>query len=306
MKRFLSFSAAVLLLASLAATLGGCGLFGAEDAGASTTEVTEEYSELTTEETTEGLLTETVTEEPAATTTTAPPATTTTKPSTTASESTETTTSAQTSTTKKPDATEPTTKFTPSASSNLSNRVIAPLNSGNYTMSVVITEDEDDQIIKYVSGGNKAYVFKIPSAGYNVRLISLDGKYYMIAKTNTKTIYCEMSGDNYNGLVSLMNKCFGYNFGNLSFQSSSFEFFNAQLYTREVYLRPDGQYTYLWFKNDNLRYVEEYAGTSSASKVGVSVSSGADSSMFSIPEGYTLSTYEEMASMQMSIEMFLQ
>ena len=310
MKRLISFAVSAVLVASLAAMFGGCGLFGSKEAEASTTERETAFSETEPAVTTEFPFTETVTEEPTTLTTTTKTTTTTAapKPSTTATTKQSGTTASTTTTTTKAattTTTEPTTAFKANPSSTLSNHVIAPLNSGNYTMSVVITEDEEDQITKYVSDGKTAYAFQIPSAGYYCRLISLDGKYYMIAKTNTKSIYCELSSDDYNNLKTLMNNCFNYNFTNLSFQSSSVELYDSKLYTKEIYLRPDGQNTYLWFKSDSLKYVEEHAGTSSAAKVGVTVASGADSSMFAIPDGYTLTAYKDMASIQMAIEMFL-
>ncbi len=305
MKKIISFAVALTLLISLAAALGGCDLFGSEESDASTTE--EASLSMTEPVESTDLITETETEVPTTVTTTSNTTTTTAAPKTTTDVN--TTTAAQTSTTttttKATTTTEPTTVFTANPSSNLSNHVISPLNSGLYTMSVVITEDDKDKIMKYAYGDKKAYTFQIPSAGYYCRLITLDGKYYMIAKTNTKSIYCELTSDKYNGMVSLMNNCFNYNFSNLSLQSSAYEMYNSKFYTKEVYSRPDGKQTNLWFQSGDLKFVEEDAGSSSAAMVGVSIASGADSSMFTLPDGYTLTSYEDMATIQMAIEMFL-
>lgn len=313
MKKFFSSAAVVLIVAFVAALFGGCDLFGSEDAAASTSDVTEESTEETLSDEWDETSTD-ILEEETTTTTTSAATTSTTSAATTTTAATQSTGTTVTTETNKPQtatesntsATEPSTAFKANPSSNLKNQVISPLNSGYYTMSVVITDDESDEVIKYASGGKNAYVFKIPSAGYYVRIIKADGKPYMIAKTNTKSIYCELTNDDYSKLTAMMNGCFNYNFSNLSFQSSTYELYNTQFYTKEVFLRPDGLQTFLWFKNDALKYIEENAGSSAAAKVGVTVSNGADSSMFSLPEGYTLVPYDDMSSIQMAIEMFLQ
>ena len=298
MKKFFALTLIFALVFTQAVIFGGCSLFGSEQADASTTEP-ESSTEAFSESTTDFSEPDTMTTEEITTiaTTTRPMPTveaTTAKPDETTADTTKESATAAPTTAAPTTAAEKTTAPA-KASSNL-NSIISTLNSGSYTMSIGVTDDKEDKVTKYASGGSTAYSFYIPDANFNCRVFKQDGKYYMVTTQN----YCELTKEQYNHLTSLMSGCFGFNFSGLTFKDTGVEFYNSQLHVKESFSDSDGSNINLWFRNGALKYIQQGDDMISAS-----VSSGANGAMFTLPEGFAQADYESLSQFVMTLEMFL-
>ena len=298
MNRFFTAAIALTLVFTLAASLAGCGLFGNADESTTLEDTTLEETQSVVEVIEMTQYTEQLTQ---LSTTTMP---TTTAPTTTRAATTTTRapadTSAASAQTEAPDTTaaqDTTTAAKPNGSGSLKSAVTSPMNSGNYTMSVGVTNDSSDVATKYKSGSNVSYRVAFPGDGFDCYVFKEDGNYYLTGLDKGEKKYCKLTKEQYNSLSSSIEKAFSYNFGALTYESSSIELFNGSLHTKEVYDRADGTKTNLWFKNGSLVAVLDNAQNASAGDaVNISVSSGSSGGMYSLPSDYAEDTEQNIAT----------
>ncbi len=267
-------------------------------------ETTVQTSESTTEESTIPVMATTETEaqtEPSAT------AMSTTVPSTkvtTTSPSTTSTTAPTTQPTTQPTTaptTQPTTQPTTESATNkqngtselLNKYVLAPINSGNFTMTIsAFGEDKspDDKLIKTVSGGKTAFWFSIPAANMSFKVFPSDGKYYLA----TESKYCELTKAQYDSCCATFNRGM-YNFGGLSYQQTETVRDGFSLYTCEQFKTADGKDCILWFNGNQLTKLElKIDGVSQS--LPMTVSSSVNSNYFSLGADLEQVDYETLKS----------
>ncbi len=203
--------------------------------------------------------------------------------------------------TAKPTTTAPTTQPTTipttggqSGSPELLNKyVLAPINSGNYTMTIsAFGEDKspDDKLVKTVSGGKTAFRFSIPAANMSFRVFPSDGKYYLASESK----YCELTKEQYDSCCAIFNRGM-YNFGGLSYQQTETVRDGFSLYTCEHFKTSDGNDCILWFNGNQLAKLElKIDGVSQS--LPMTVSSSVNSDYFRLGEGLEQVDYETVKS----------
>ncbi len=183
-----------------------------------------------------------------------------------------------------------TTQAAKSSPDLLNNSVLAPINSGTYTMSVSgFTKDKspDDKLIKVSQGGNTGYRFAVPGVHFDYRVFSDGGKYYM-ADNN---IYCELTKAQYDAVCGDLKNGF-IQFNALQYQNTDETREGFTKYTREHFTAGNADVT-LWYKNGALAKAEMKAGDVQDT-LPMSVSGSADSGFFKLGEQLQPSTYENM------------
>ena len=221
---------------------------------------------------------------PAATTTTAPPA----EPTTTPDNPSPSEPAQQPAepTTEKP--TEPTTE-SPKTAELLQSAVLAPINSGTYTMTISAfgkDHSEDDKLMKIVRGGETAYWITIPAAQLTYRVFPSGGKYYIA----TPTRYCELTKAQYDTVCKSFNNAF-CNFSALKYQKTETQRDGLKKYTCE-YFDLSGNELVLWYQNGKLTKLA-VAGES----LPMTVSGGADSSYFALDDSLEKVDYATLESL---------
>lgn len=196
----------------------------------------------------------------------------------------------QTSATQPVETTAALTKTSPDL---LNNSVLAPINSGNYTMTVTnFTEknkSSDDKLIQSSRGDDKAYRVTVPSAKLDYRVFSDNGKYYLADGSK----YTELTKEQFDSISTAMKNNF-VQFNNLQYEGTDEQREGLRNYTREHYTAGDADVT-LWFRNKALDHVEIKAGGLQES-LPMSVTGSADSSLFSLGESLEQVDYETLKS----------
>ena len=169
----------------------------------------------------------------------------------------------------------------------LPSAVLAPINSGTYTMTVsafLKDNSKEDQLKKFVRSGDKAYRLSIPSSNLDIRLFSDGGKYYLVASTQ----YCELTKAQFDELCGSLGNYFP-DFSQMKYQKTetSGKLLNK---TTTEYFDYGGKTVALQYdKKGALTQIESDGVT-----LPFTVKSGADSAVFSIPSNATQVEYADM------------
>ena len=143
--------------------------------------------------------------------------------------------------------TDPTEK--PKTAENFEKRVVEPVNSGKYTMTLgAIGKDRknEDKIVKTARDGETAYMVTVPAGNLNVRVFPNGGKYYAAIPGK----YSELTKEQYDAL----SKRFDNAFGSVSahqYQDSKSVRERLRRYTIENF-DLEGKPVSYWFENGSL------------------------------------------------------
>ncbi len=188
--------------------------------------------------------------------------------------------------TEKP--TEPTTEA-PKKAELLQSAVLAPINSGTYTMTISAfgkDHSDDDKLKKIVRGGETAYWITIPAAGLTYRVFPNGGKYYLA----TPSKYCELTKAQYDSVCKSFNNAF-CNFSALKYQKTETVREGLKKYTCE-YFDLNGNTLVLWYANGSL-FKLQVAGES----LPMTVSGGADGGYFTLDPSLEKVDYATLESL---------
>ena len=190
-----------------------------------------------------------------------------------------------------PPATDTTTQLAKTSPELLNSSVLAPINSGNYTITVTSFTDKnksaDDKLVQSSKGSDKAYRVAVPSANLDYRVFSDNGKYYLADGSK----YTELTKEQYDSLSNAMKSSF-VQFNNLDYQGTDEQREGLAKYTREHYKAGSADVT-LWFRNKSLDRVEVKAGDMQES-LPTTVSGSADENLFKLSDSMTQATYEDL------------
>lgn len=169
--------------------------------------------------------------------------------------------------------TEPTTQA-PKTAELLQSAVLAPINSGTYTMTISAfgkDHSSDDKLVKIVRGGETAYWLTIPAASLTYKVFPNGGSYYLA----TPSKYCELTKAQYDAVCKSFNNAF-CNFSALNYQKTETVREGLKKYTCE-YFDLNGATLVLWYNNGSL-FKLQIAGES----LPMTVSAGADDAYFTL------------------------
>ena len=137
----------------------------------------------------------------------------------------------------------------PKTAENFEKRVVEPVNSGKYTMTLgAIGKDRknEDKIVKTARDGETAYMVTVPAGNLNVRVFPNGGKYYAAIPGK----YSELTKEQYDAL----SKRFDNAFGSVSahqYQDSKSVRERLRRYTIENF-DLEGKPVSYWFENGSL------------------------------------------------------
>ncbi len=191
-------------------------------------------------------------------------------------------------TTEKPTetTTEPTTQG-PKTAQLLPKAVLAPINSGTYTITVsafLKDSSKEDRLKKISRGSDKAYRLSIPSTNLDIRIFSDGGKYYLVAQSK----YCELTKEQFDEMSNSLNNYFP-DFSQMKYlkTETSGKLLNK---TTTEYFDYNGKTVALQYDKNGALTQIEFDGTT----LPFSVTSGADSAVFSIPSDLEKAEYKDM------------
>lgn len=186
------------------------------------------------------------TTQPTAAPTTAPPETTAAAEPPATEKPTETTTEKPTETT-----TVPTTETTTEApkAENFEKRVLGPINSGKYTMTLGAIGDDrknEDKIVKSVRDGESAYWVTVPGINLSVRVFPNEGKYYAAIPGK----YAELTKEQYDVLQKRFDGAL-LDLPSLQYQKTESAREKLKRYTIETF-DMGGKPVSFWYENGSL------------------------------------------------------
>ena len=184
--------------------------------------------------------------------------------------------------------TEPTTQA-PKTAELLQSAVLAPINSGTYTMAISAfgkDHSDKDKLVKIVRGGETAYWITIPDANLTYKVFSNGGSYYLA----TPGKYCELTKAQYDAVCKSFNNAF-CNFSALNYQKTETAREGLKKYTCE-YFDLNGTTLVLWYNNGSL-FKLQIAGES----LPMTVSAGADDAYFTLDPSLEKVDYATLESL---------
>lgn len=190
-------------------------------------------------------------------------------------------------TTEKP--TETTTQA-PKQAQLLQSAVLAPINTGTYTMTIsAFGKDHasEDKLVKVVRGGETAYWITIPAANLTYKVFPSGGKYYLATPSN----YCELTKAQYDSVCKSFNNAF-CNFSALNYQKTETAREGLKKYTCE-YFDLGGTTLVLWYDNSGKLTKLAVAGET----LPMTVTAGADDAYFTLDPSLEQVDYATLESL---------
>lgn len=209
-------------------------------------------------------------------------------------------------TTAAPDVTEPdapttekpteTTTQAPKTAELLQSAVLAPINSGTYTMTISAfgkDHSDSDKLSKIVRNGETAYWITIPDAGLTFKVFPSDGKYYL----QTPSMHTELTKSQYDTVCKSFNNAF-CNFPALKYQKTETTREGLKKYTLEYFDVGDNSLV-LWYSGGQLNRLQ--VGDES---LPMTVNTGADNAYFTLDSATEQVDYATLESLVSFAQMF--